>query len=445
MTPTRIVPGWSTEPAGRPVRPAGFAILVAGALLAAAPAQPAVASSTAAFADSELIDAGPQWVADSNDRAALRLIALLQSAELDGLDPKPFKVKALTKAVRSASGGNPTAVARANQMLDRALVSYVTALRSVPSPEWSIVDRGAAPAAPSASALLAQAAAAPSLEAWVDAMPFMHQSYAELRRALANAEGRGDDRSEALLRINLARTRFLPASGRYVLVNTAAQRLYMYENGLPVDWMRVVVGKPVNQTPMMAGMIRFTTVNPYWNVPPDLTAERIAPNVLKDGLGYLRDKGYVVLSDWSDQARPADPATVDWKAVAAGQVQIRVRQNPGPANAMGRMKFMFPNPQGVYLHDTPDKQLLNEAARLFSGGCVRLEDAPRLAKWLYGKPLVIKTRQPEQSVPLEQPVPVYLAYLTAVPSGNEVVYYDDIYGKDRSQLAAAGKDRMATR
>jgi len=445
MTRTRIVPGWSTEPAGRPVRPAGFAMCVATVLAAAVPCQPAVASTVTAAVASAQVGARPQWVADGNDRAALGLIALLESAGLDGLDPKSFKVKALKKAVRSGSGGNREAAARANAMLDRALVSYVAALRSVPSPGWSIVDRGAVPAAPSASALLAQAAGAPSLEAWIDAMPFMHSSYAELRRALASAEDRGDDRSAALLRINLARTRFLPANGRYVLVNTAAQRLYMYENGLPVDWMRVVVGKPVNQTPMLAGVIRFAVVNPYWNVPPDLTAERIAPNVVKDGLGYLKDKGYVVLSDWSDNPRPADPATVDWQAVAVGQVQIRVRQNPGPANAMGRMKFMFPNPQGVYLHDTPDKQLLNEAARLFSGGCVRLEDAPRLARWLYGKPLQIKSRKPEQPVPLDQPVPVYLAYLTAVPSGGQVVYYDDIYGKDRSQLAAASKDRLATR
>ena len=445
MTRTRIVPGWSSEPVGRPVRPAGFAILAAGALLAATPAMPAAASSAAAVAAPESIGARPQWVAKGDDRAAVRLIALLQSAELDGLDPKLFKVKALRKALKSAAGGDPEAIDRANAMLDRALVSYVAALRSAPSPEWSIADRGVISPAPPTSVLLAQAAAAPSLEAWVDAMPFMHHSYADLRRALADAEARGDDRSAALLRINLARTRFLPASGRYVLVNTAAQRLYMYDNGQVVDWMRVVVGKPVNQTPMMAGMIRFTAVNPYWNVPPDLTAERIAPNVVKLGLGYLHEKGYVVFSDWSDEAKPIDPATIDWEAVAAGRTQIRVRQNPGPANAMGRMKFMFPNPQGVYLHDTPDKQLLNEAARLFSGGCVRLEDAPRLAKWLYGRPLVIKTRQPEQPVPLDQPVPVYLAYLTAVPSGGQVVFYDDIYGKDQSQLAATSKDRMATR
>ena len=112
---------------------------------------------------------------------------------------------------------------------------------------------------------------------------------------------------------------------------------------------------------------------------------------------------------------------------------------------MGRMKFMFPNPQGIYLHDTPDKQLLNEAARLFSGGCVRLEDAPRLAKWLYGGPFEIKTRKPEQPINLDQPIPVYLAYLTAVPSGNQIVFYDDIYGKDRSQLAAAARGRLAAR
>ena len=444
--PLRIIHGWSTKPAGRPVRPAGFALIAGAALLAAIPLQPAVASGAASSAEAPWqVSDRPQWVTPGDSRAAVRLIDLLQTADLDELDPKQFKLKSLKGAVRSAERGNPAAVARANAILDRALIGYVTALRSFPSGEWQVVDRAAVPTVPSAETLLAQAAAAPSLEAWIDAMPFMHHSYAALRRALASNGDRGNPQAEVLLRINLRRARFLPASGRYVLVNTAAQQLYMYDNGQVVDWMRVVVGKPVQPTPMMAAMIRFTAVNPYWNVPPDLAAERIAPNVLKDGLGYLKAKGYVILSDWSDKAQPADPANVDWEAVAAGRIQIRIRQNPGPANAMGRMKFMFPNPQGVYLHDTPDKELLNEAARLFSGGCVRLEDAPRLAKWLYGKPLEIKTRKPEQPVPLDQPVPVYLAYLTAVPSGNQVVFYEDIYGKDRSQLAVASKGSFASR
>jgi murein L,D-transpeptidase YcbB/YkuD len=426
------------------VRPAGFAILaMAGLILAAVPAPPALASNAVA-AESNEITSGPQWIT-SDQRAATHLIALLQSADRDGLDPKMFKVKALLKALHSASDGNLKAADKANAAFDEALVQYVTALRSLPSPEWSIVDREAVPAPPSASALLAEAAAAPSLERWVDTMPFMHRSYAELRRALAQARDRGDARSEALLRVNLNRVRLLPADGRYVLVNVAAQQLYMYEDGQPVDSMKVVVGKPVNPTPMMAAMIRFTAVNPYWNVPADLAAERIAPHVVKEGTAYLNKLGYVVLSDWSDSATPVDPATVDWQAVADGRVQIRVRQNPGPHNAMGRMKFMFPNPQGVYLHDTPDRELLNEAARLFSGGCVRLEDAPRLAKWLYGKPLVIKTKQAEQPIDLPASVPVYLAYLTAVPEGGQLVLFDDIYGKDRSELAVSNDGRVAAR
>jgi murein L,D-transpeptidase YcbB/YkuD len=420
-------------------------MLAACAAIVVVPLQPAEAAMDTSAAGPLQISSRPQWVAPGDARAASRLIALLQSSQLDGINPKAFKLKSLKSAVRSAIGGNSAAIARANAMLDKALVSYVAALRSSSTGEWSVVDRAAAPVTPSAAALLSQAAAAPSLEAWIVAMPFMHHSYAELRRALAYYEDRGDERAEALLRINMRRTRFLPSSGRYVLVNTAAQRLYMYENGQVVDWMRVVVGKPAQQTPMMAAMIRYTAVNPYWNVPPDLAAERIAPNVVKEGLSYLREQGYVVLSDWSEKARPADPSKINWEDVAAGRIQIRIRQNPGPANAMGRMKFMFPNPHGVYLHDTPNKELLNEAARLFSGGCVRLEDAPRLAKWLYGKPLQVKSRKPEQPIDLERPVPVYLAYLTTVPSGNQVVFFDDIYGQDRSQLAMANKGRFASR
>ena len=171
----------------------------------------------------------------------------------------------------------------------------------------------------------------------------------------------------------------------------------------------------------------------------------MAPYVVQEGVGYLQKHGYVLLSDWGEQAREVDPSTVDWQAVAEGRVLVRLRQNPGPGNSMGRMKFMFPNPQGIYLHDTPNKELLNEDARLFSGGCVRLEDAQRLAKWIYGKPLNWRGARTEQPVELPEPMPVYLIYQTAVPSGGEIVFYQDIYGKDRSQLAANAKRRVAAR
>jgi murein L,D-transpeptidase YcbB/YkuD len=213
----------------------------------------------------------------------------------------------------------------------------------------------------------------------------------------------------------------------------------MYENGKVVDSMRVVAGRPepAAQTPMMNAFIRFAVLNPYWNAPPDIASKNLAPNVLKQGAGYLKQKGYEVMSDWSDNAQVLSPASVDWKSVASGRTQIRLRQRPGPANSMGEMKFMFPNAQGIWLHDTPVKEKIEDAGRLQSAGCVRLEDAPRFARWLFGQSLKPKGARPEQKVALPEPVPVYLTYLTAVPSGSSIVYFDDFYGKDRGVRVAS--------
>jgi len=205
-------------------------MLALAGLLAAAPLQPADAASAYTSDQVNEVRPGPQWVT-ADQRAATHLIAMLQSSDLDGLDPNQFKIKLLLKALRSASGGNFKAADRANAVFDRALMQYVTALRSAPTKDWAIVDPAAVPAAPSVTVLLGQAAAAPSLERWVDTMPFMHPSYAGLRRALAAARNSGDSRTEAVLRVNLNRVRLLPAAGRYVVVNIAAQRLYMYDGG----------------------------------------------------------------------------------------------------------------------------------------------------------------------------------------------------------------------
>ena len=431
------------EPVGRNRRPAGFAIIAASALMTALPAQPAGAATTAMQVSA--FWGRPQWISNEGERPAQHLIALLQSANLDGLDAGRFDVNQLKLAVSAAEAGSFADADKANAMLDEALVSYVTALRNAPTGDWIINDKRAVPEAPAADALLAEAANATSLEMWLKAMPFMHPGYAELRRALQRAEAMGDRQSADLIRVNLQRVRLLPAGGRYVMVNTAAQKLYMYENGKVVDEMKVVVGKAHQPTPMMAATIKFTALNPYWQVPSDLAAERVAPHVVKQGLSYLADNGYVVLSDWGEHARPVDPSTIDWQAVADGRILVRLRQEPGPNNAMGRMKFMFPNPQGIYLHDTPNKELLNEDARLFSGGCVRLEDAPRLAQWIYGRPLDWRGATTEQPVELADPVPVYLIYQTAVANGDEIVFYQDIYGKDRSMLAGSAAGHVAAR
>ncbi len=446
-----IVTSRSPRPAGRS-RPAGFvavALVLGTVLTAPGPLQAQRAADSASGAVALVQDfqtgSGATWFAGRQPEAAGRLLDLLATSQIDGVNPRQFNLKALHRAVGRAAA-DPRQAPAADRLLNSALLRYVAAMRAVaPSDEWTIVDRAAVTSAPPAATLLRQAAANGSLSNFVETMPWMHENYAGLRRELLEAEQRRDQVTAAKLRLNIGRVRLLPAPGpqRYVLVNAAAQRLYMYENGKVVDWMRVVVGKPAQPTPMMAALIRYTAVNPYWNLPSDLVAERIAPNVVKLGLPYLKAKGYVVLSDWSATAKRVDPATIDWKAVVAGRTEIRMRQNPGPANAMGRMKFMFPNQAGVYLHDTPNKELLDEPERLLSAGCVRLEDAPRLAQWLYGRPLKVTAgMKPEQHVDLDRPVPVYLAYMTAVPSGNQAVYYDDIYGRDRVRLASA---RVAAR
>ena len=243
---------------------------------------------------------------------------------------------------------------------------------------------------------------------------------------------------ERLIRVNLARARGLPADPprRYILVDAAAARLWTYENGRVRDTMSVVVGRETDQTPMIAGMIRTAVLNPYWNVPPDLAAERIAPRVLAEGQPYLRSRRYQVMSDWSDTARVLDARRVDWAAVAAGRREVRIRQLPGPDNSMGRMKFEFPNELGVYLHDTPERDLLREAARQRSAGCVRVEDASRLATWMFGRSMRATGSRPEQRVELPDPVPVYITYLTAAPEGDRIAFRADSYNRDRAAMAA---------
>jgi murein L,D-transpeptidase YcbB/YkuD len=362
---------------------------------------------------------------------------LLATAEADGLNPRRYDARRLAGLVGAASAGNPAARSQAEQALSAALVAFARDQKHDPGVGIIYVDAALRPTPPSASAILNEAARAPNLADYVEKMGWMNPIYTQLRQAIASRLYRS--RAERrLLELNRERARALPGgSGRYAIVNAPAARLYMYENGQVVDSMRVVAGKPdpASQTPMMNAYIRFLTLNPYWNSPPDVTSHTLAPKVLKEGRAYLNRQGYQLMSDWSERARVLDPMSVDWRAVAAGRVQVRLRQKPGPANSMGKMKFMFPNEQGIWLHDTPVREKIEEAARLASAGCVRLEDASRFARWLFGRPVAAQGAKPEQKVPLPRPVPLYITYLTAVPSGTSIVFFDDFYGKDRQQQA----------
>ena len=202
----------------------------------------------------------------------------------------------------------------------------------------------------------------------------------------------------------------IPVHGRYVLVDAASARLYMIEDGRVQDSMRVIVGKPETPTPELKSVINYETLNPYWHVTPDLAKTLIAPRVLQDGDAYLTTRGYEVLSGWGPDARVLSPDSIDWKAVAAGNAQVFVRQRPGPANSLGHFKFDLPDGDGIYLHDTPKKELFSQDQRNLSHGCVRLEDAEKLARWLLGKDPPVAAA-PEENVLLPHPVPITISYL----------------------------------
>jgi len=430
---------------------AAAAIALGTAFLGIAPrpaqsvaARPVVSDEGAAIAAFYRSRGGaPLWFAPRSGPAAQQLIQLLTTASAENLDPRRYDTRNLARLVQAAQRGNPEAIRQAEARLSNAFVTYVRDQKHDPRVGVIYVDQELKPTPPSAATILGQAAAAPSLSDYVQKMGWMNPIYANLRLALASGLYLNPTQRH-LLALNLERARVLPStSGRYVIVNAPAARLYMYENGQVVDSMRVVAGRPdpIAQTPMMVAYMRYIALNPYWNSPADITAKKLAPTILKEGRAYFKNRGYELLSDWSDHARVIDPMSIDWRAVQAGRIQARLRQKPGPANSMGKMKFMFPNAQGIWLHDTPEKEKIEEAARLQSNGCVRLEDAPRFARWLfYGRPPSPKGARPEQKVNLPAPVPIYLTYLTAVPSGTSIVYFDDFYGKDQVQ---PGRPRRA--
>lgn len=248
----------------------------------------------------------------------------------------------------------------------------------------------------------------------------------------------GAEHYEHVVMINMERARRLPAPGelkRHIIVDTGSAMVLMYDHDKLAGSMRAAVGANDTQTPMMAALIRYANVNPYWNIPASLQVKLIAPRVLEQGLKYLTDRKDEVFASNDQDSLPIDPATVDWQAVKDGNLVLRMRQGPGGGNSMGKIKFMMPNKFGIYLHDTPDKTVFDIDQRWISNGCVRLQDAPRLAAWLFGA--MPKGRDPdvEQRVELPEPVPVFVTYLTVEATADGILFRADPYERDAAVLA----------
>ena len=377
------------------------------------------------------------WLRDASSLAAAnKLAALLKNAPIDGLPEGP----ALAASIQAAlAAGTPAG----DQTVSSAWVRYVQALKR-PVEGVSFGDPALQLKPPAARDILAAALAAPSLEAHVDAIANVNPFYASLRER-AIASGQQDD---AHVRATLDRLRLVPAKGRAILVDVANAQLLALEDGNVVDTMKVIVGKPDFQTPLLAGKIWYVTFNPYWHIPQDVAKRKVAPIVIKRGVSYLKAARYQTVAAFGgDKEEPIDPTSVDWKAVAKGDVEVHIRQLTGPHNMMGKMKFGFVNDYGIFLHDTPHKDLFDKTKRNLSLGCVRVEHPQELAQWLFGKEPPVPGDDAEQNVRIgEGGVPIYISYLTARPDGEKIAFADDVYKLDAAPgegkaiaTASAGK------
>lgn len=419
-----------------------FALLVAGA--AALPAvSPALAqtsgaaatvsvpasSSVAAFYDTWRVQ--PIWFRNGADNAAItQLTSILQRAPFDGFAQGPQVAAEVQAAVAQARSGNAADVSAAERTLSTAWVQYVQALKRQ-TPGMIYAYPVLAPQGTHADQILLTAAAAPSLERYLASTSNLNSIYAQLRdTAWAEAQATGNLTPDPRLLANLDRVRSLPSSGRFLLVDSGSSMLTLYDNGQPVDSMKVITGTNELPTPLIASIMYYITYNPYWHAPDHLVRKTIAPNVLHLGSGYLKSHGYNVIDEWSENPKTVEPSSVDWKGAAAGKVHLRVRQDPGPLNSMGILKFPFPNPQDIYLHDTPNKALFAKAQRNLSNGCVRVEDARRLGRWLLGQDPVSPGTQAEIRVQTPRGMPIYLTYITAQAKDGKLTYLPDNYGWD---------------
>jgi murein L,D-transpeptidase YcbB/YkuD len=224
-----------------------------------------------------------------------------------------------------------------------------------------------------------------------------------------------------------------------VAVNIASFRAFVYKDG-NMEWStRAMVGKDYRRTPVFRGDIRYMEFNPTWTIPPTILRDDTLPAIKRDP-NYLASKNIRVIGS---NGEFVDPQTVDWNRYTT-MVPYTLRQDPGPDNALGTVKFIFPNKHAVFLHDTPHRELFDQPERAFSSGCIRIEHPLKLAEWLlddenYPESVLqsIVDSRKTQRISLAQPIPVIITYLTAsLDLDGNPLFFRDIYNFDAKVLQA---------
>jgi murein L,D-transpeptidase YcbB/YkuD len=263
-----------------------------------------------------------------------------------------------------------------------------------------------------------------------------------IQQPLLNALNITPNRRIRQILINMERIRWVPAEppAEYLLVNIPAFKLYVYNNN-KLDWScNVVVGKPGANTVIFSNEMKYVVFSPYWNVPPGILVHEVLPAMNRNS-GYLARQNMEVVTG---SGSPVSAGSINWSKYSGGNFPYIIRQKPGGHNALGKVKFLFPNEYNIYLHDTPSKGLFGENKRTFSHGCIRVSEPQHLAEWLLRKDSSWTQKKivdamnggKEKFISLKEKVPVYIGYFTAfVDSDGRLNFRDDVYGHD-TKLAA---------
>lgn len=384
----------------------------------------------------------PAWV--NGTRPTLEMHELLQQLRLagrHGLDPARYGTELLeqiSRESRTRLWGTRFPVERVPELdarLTYAYLAYASDLLGSSSDPDDLTPHAANgakkddPAARLTAALEARRVG-DELETFAPA----HRQYKGLQAALAREQHAPTGEADRL-RMNLERWRWVARDlgDRHFVINIPAYTLFAIERDAPRFAMRIVVGKPATPTPLFSDEMTEVVFSPYWNIPESILLTETLPHVLRDPAFLARNRMEVVRG-----TRVIDPASVDWSDPAAER--LRIRQRPGPGNALGLVKFVFPNHFDVYLHDTPEDGLFRRERRTFSHGCIRVEDPVGLAsyvlrhqpEWTAERIAAAMRSGREQVVKLKEPVPVHIGYWTAwVNPDGSVSFSDDPYGLDQ--------------
>ena len=250
----------------------------------------------------------------------------------------------------------------------------------------------------------------------------------------------------ATMEVNMERNRWMQNNfaPTHIFANLADQVVKLVKNGKTIHAEVIQVGKPYHRTPVFADEMEYIEISPYWNVPPSIAVNEYLPK-LRQNPGILAAQNIAVLTGNGAVSAHA----VNWSSYGKGNFPFRLRQEPGPGNALGRVKFMFPNQFNVYLHDTPSKSKFDAASRYFSHGCLRLRDPLTMAEKILGPEGWSRARIDQvvasgkrTVVTLKNKIPVYVVYLTSwVNKDGSVHFRPDVYGRDKILSAALSKVR----